>query len=58
VLARELGLPAVVGVRGLLDAVRTGDTVEVDAAAGVVRGQWEWPGGGYAATMRRSGSGT
>jgi pyruvate,water dikinase len=37
VLSRELGLPAVVGVRGLLAAVRTGDVVEVDAAAGVVR---------------------
>ena len=37
VLARELGLPAVVGVTGLLAAVQTGDLVEVDAAAGVVR---------------------
>jgi pyruvate,water dikinase len=37
VLARELGLPAVVGVRGLLDHVRTGDLVEVDARTGVVR---------------------
>jgi len=37
VLSRELGLPAVVGVRGLLARVTTGDTVEVDAAAGVVR---------------------
>jgi pyruvate,water dikinase len=37
VLARELGLPAVVGVQGLLDHVRTGDIVEVDAVAGVIR---------------------
>ena len=37
VLARELGLPAVVGVRGLLDRVGTGDTIEVDPVAGVVR---------------------
>lgn len=37
VLARELGLPAVVGVNGLLDRVRTGQTVEVDPIAGVVR---------------------
>jgi pyruvate,water dikinase len=37
VLARELGLPAVVGVRGLLDHVKTGDLVEIDAAAGVIR---------------------
>lgn len=37
VLARELGLPAVIGVRGLLERVKTGDTVEVDPVAGVVR---------------------
>ncbi|MEX2100530.1 MAG: PEP-utilizing enzyme [Acidimicrobiia bacterium] len=37
VLARELGLPAVVGVRGLLDRVKTGDIVEVDPVAGVIR---------------------
>ncbi|HYD08763.1 MAG TPA: PEP-utilizing enzyme, partial [Acidimicrobiales bacterium] len=37
VLARELGLPAVVGVTGLLERVRTGDLVEVDPVAGVVR---------------------
>jgi len=37
VLARELGLPAVVGVRELLAHVRTGDVVEVDPVAGVIR---------------------
>jgi pyruvate,water dikinase len=37
ILARELGLPAVVGVPGLLDDVADGDLVEVDAAAGTVR---------------------
>ena len=37
VLARELGLPAVIGVKGLLDRVHTGDIVEVDPVAGVVR---------------------
>jgi phosphohistidine swiveling domain-containing protein len=37
VLSRELGIPAVVGVRGLLDRVKTGDIVEVDPVAGVVR---------------------
>jgi pyruvate,water dikinase len=37
VLARELGLPAVVGASGLMAKVRTGSTVEVDPVAGVVR---------------------
>jgi pyruvate,water dikinase len=37
ILARELELPAVVGVPGLVATVRTGDHVEVDAAAGTVR---------------------
>jgi len=37
ITAREHGLPAVVGVAGLLDAVPPGALVEVDAAAGTVR---------------------
>jgi pyruvate,water dikinase len=37
ICARELGIPAVVGVRGLLDAIPHGATVELDAARGVVR---------------------
>ncbi|MBV9933428.1 MAG: hypothetical protein JO367_03935, partial [Actinobacteria bacterium] len=37
ILAREFDLPAVVGVAGLLEEVRHGDTVEVDADAGEVR---------------------
>jgi pyruvate,water dikinase len=37
ICARELGIPAVVGVPGLLDAVADGDVVEVDPVAGVVR---------------------
>jgi pyruvate,water dikinase len=37
ITAREHGLPAVVGVGGLLDAVAPGALVEVDAAAGTVR---------------------
>lgn len=37
ICARELGIPAVVGVAGLLDAIPDGAEVEVDAAAGVVR---------------------
>ncbi len=36
VVARELGLPAVVGVRGLLTWVADGETIRVDGAAGVV----------------------
>ncbi|MER6910395.1 PEP/pyruvate-binding domain-containing protein [Streptomyces sp. NPDC000594] len=36
VVAREYGIPAVVGVRGAMDAIRTGETVTVDGGAGVV----------------------
>ncbi|MBA2625269.1 MAG: PEP-utilizing enzyme [Acidimicrobiia bacterium] len=37
ILCRELGLPAVIGVAGLLDAVHDGDLVEVDPVAGRIR---------------------
>ena len=37
VVARELGIPAVVGIGGLLDAIATGQTVEMDGGAGTVR---------------------
>ena len=37
ILSREYGVPAVVGVAGLLDEVHDGDLVEVDPAAGAVR---------------------
>jgi rifampicin phosphotransferase len=37
VLARELGLPAVVGAAGALGTIRDGAEVEVDPVAGVVR---------------------
>jgi pyruvate,water dikinase len=37
VMARELGIPAVVGVNGALDAVADGAEVEVDAGAGRIR---------------------
>lgn len=37
VLARELGISAVVGVRNLMDRVHHGDIVEIDPIAGVVR---------------------
>ena len=36
-LARELGIPAVVGAPGLFSAIGDGDLVEVDANAGIVR---------------------
>ncbi|MGZ8763270.1 MAG: PEP-utilizing enzyme [Acidimicrobiia bacterium] len=37
ILAREFGIPAVVGVADLLEAVSTGDLVEIDADRGLVR---------------------
>ncbi|HUF85613.1 MAG TPA: PEP-utilizing enzyme [Acidimicrobiia bacterium] len=37
VMARELGIPAVVGVAGAVDAIDDGATVEVDPGAGRVR---------------------
>ena len=37
ILTRELGIPCVVGVKGLLSAVATGDEIELDGAAGTVR---------------------
>ncbi|KKU48034.1 hypothetical protein A3H10_01125 [Candidatus Uhrbacteria bacterium RIFCSPLOWO2_12_FULL_46_10] len=37
IVSRELKIPAVVGVQGILDAVKDGDMVEVDANNGVVR---------------------
>jgi pyruvate,water dikinase len=37
VLARELGLPAVIGAAGALGRIRDGSQVEVDPTAGVVR---------------------
>ncbi|MGH7319155.1 MAG: PEP-utilizing enzyme, partial [Candidatus Rokuibacteriota bacterium] len=37
IVAREMGLPCVVGVTGLLDAFRDGDTVEMDGTTGIVR---------------------
>lgn len=36
VLARELGLPAVIGVPTAMDAIKDGDIVEVDPVAGTV----------------------
>jgi pyruvate,water dikinase len=36
ILARELGIPAVVGVEGLLDEIHTGDVIDVDPVVGTV----------------------
>jgi phosphohistidine swiveling domain-containing protein len=36
-VARELGVPCVVGIPGLLDALRDGEEVEMDGATGFVR---------------------
>jgi pyruvate,water dikinase len=37
IVARELKLPAVVGVAGVFQRLKTGDLVEMDGAAGIVR---------------------
>jgi pyruvate,water dikinase len=37
IVAREYGIPAVVGVPGATTVIRTGDVVTVDGANGVVR---------------------
>ena len=37
VMARELGIPAVIGCRGAMELIGDGDLIEVDAAAGEVR---------------------
>jgi pyruvate,water dikinase len=37
IVAREMGLPCVVGIAGLLDTVRDGEEVEMDGATGVVK---------------------
>jgi len=39
IVAREMGLPCVVGIAGLLDTLEDGEIVEMDGAAGVVRRQ-------------------
>ena len=37
VLARELGIPCVIGTKTASKLLKTGDRVEVDASAGVVK---------------------
>ena len=49
VLSRELGIPAVIGVPGAL-TIPDGSTVEVDAAAGVIR--VITPASSFASTVR------
>ncbi|HOY66207.1 MAG TPA: PEP/pyruvate-binding domain-containing protein [Candidatus Ozemobacteraceae bacterium] len=37
IVARELGLPAIVGITGITKRVKTGDLVEMDGTTGIVR---------------------
>lgn len=37
IVARELGIPCVVGLKGAMEWIKDGETVEVDGASGVVR---------------------
>jgi pyruvate,water dikinase len=37
IVARELGIPCVVGLKGAMDWIATGEEIEVDGAAGTVR---------------------
>ena len=37
IVAREMGLPAIVGISGILTTLQTGDEVEMDGAAGTVK---------------------
>jgi phosphoenolpyruvate synthase/pyruvate phosphate dikinase len=37
IICRELGIPTIIGIDGLLDRIRDGDVVEVDALQGQVR---------------------
>ena len=36
IMARGMGIPALVGVEGIMDAVRPGDFVIMDASRGVI----------------------
>ena len=37
IVSRELGIPAVVGITGLLNSLNDGDEVEIDGTTGKVR---------------------
>ena len=36
VVAREMGIPTIVGIEGLMDRLKTGDLIRMDAGAGSV----------------------
>ncbi|HEX8255625.1 MAG TPA: PEP-utilizing enzyme [Thermoanaerobaculia bacterium] len=38
IVAREMGIPTIVGIRGLTSIVKTGDVVTMDGSTGVVSG--------------------
>jgi pyruvate,water dikinase len=48
IVARELGIPAVVSIPGLTQWLRDGDIVELDGATGSVRTLAREPGGAHA----------
>jgi pyruvate,water dikinase len=37
IVAREMGIPTVVGIENLINRIKDGDMVEVDGGAGTVR---------------------
>ena len=37
IVSRELGIPAVVGITGLINSLKTGDKVEFDGTTGQVK---------------------
>ena len=37
IVSRELGIPAVVGITGLLNNIKTGDKIELDGTTGIVK---------------------
>ena len=37
IVSRELGIPAVVGITGLLDNIKNGDIVELDGTTGIIK---------------------
>ena len=37
IVARELGIPAIVAIDGVMEWLQTGDVVEMDGATGVVK---------------------
>jgi pyruvate,water dikinase len=37
IVSREMGIPAIVSIRGLLDQIKTGDWIEFDGQTGIIR---------------------